>query len=191
MMLAMHHGILRVLMAFLFLFMSVSSWGHSLPGSELVLSSTNKAPLSLEITFSQEDLLIAEPRLKRFGTLTSEGQVLNSDVQVALSQYFTQHLQLRQGQTPLPMTLVQAKLKTAYNHHVGQFTQWYLRYEVGVERRPILPLMLTYDAILHEIRSHKVSVYWQNPNGDKIKLVRFGYRLQDGKPKSYLLSAER
>lgn len=170
------------------LMMSVHSWAHSLPGSQLVLSHQKDQPLILTLQFPLEEAIMANPKLASLNDETV-GEAISQKGAHALGEYLSQHVQLRQGKNALPMTMTKASVETGYNAHVGEFKQLNIDYELPLEREQALPLLLNYDAILHQIRSHKVDVYWQNPEGDKLRLAHFGYHLQDGKPKSYLLTA--
>lgn len=164
----------KLWVGFLLVFISHQGQTHSLPDTEIILKQTNDTQLSVLLRFALDDLLIAAHQLKPLAQLNAE-QNVSQDIYPAMDNYLQQHWQMHQDQAPLETSLVSVSVVTGYNHHVGSFRQVEARYLATLVRPEALPLKLNYDAIIHEIRSHTVSVYWIGPHANQTLLARFGY----------------
>jgi hypothetical protein len=165
-----------------------SAFAHALPGSVLVFSE-NEDYLSFTITFSLEDLIIVEPKFESLANVES-GTSPSKKALTALRHYIEAHVALSQTSRPLPIRLINATLTEANNEHVGTYSQIELQLvSTPIKPTRTFPLSLKYDALMHEIRSHRVTVYWQNDDVDDIEpltgVVDFGYRMVDGNPQTY------
>lgn len=160
---------------------------HALPGSILTFS-LHDGQLRLEISFALEDLTIASPTLEVLEDAPLVQNLSPEDLAL-LTTYLQSHLHLTQASRDLPMTLIHASLETAYHHDLGTFVVVVSHLTAPV---PIAiettPLALSYDVIMHEIRNHRASVYWVQPNEKREGLANFGFRTFDGQPAVHMLT---
>ncbi|MDO6567769.1 hypothetical protein Q4561_11925 [Alteromonas sp. 1_MG-2023] len=168
-----------------------SAFAHALPGSVLVFSE-NEDQLHVTITFSLDDLVIVEPEFERLAD-AEIGTSLTEEKLTALCRYIEPHIALSQTSNPLPVELINATITEASNEHVGKFSQVKLQMVAStIEPTDTLPITLTYDALMHEIRSHRATVYWQNDGGNSVEgltgVVDFGYKVVDGNPQAHELA---
>ncbi|MEP0072737.1 MAG: hypothetical protein ABJE79_08535 [Marinomonas sp.] len=165
--------------------------GHSLPGSVLVFSEEmqqQESQLTLKVTFPLEDMIIASNKLEMIQGAPIN-QALSEQATQLLADYFSQHMKVQKDQQDLPFTLQKAELNKAYHHDLGEYILVVSYFTAPKpEGGKLFPLILSYDAVMHEIRSHRATVYWQETNGDQQKLVRFRFKREEGKPKAYLLN---
>jgi hypothetical protein len=174
------------------------AYGHSLPGSVLVLSEKmtqqgvqKERQLALKVTFPLEDMIIASSKLEMIQGAPIN-QILSAKATQLLADYFAQHMSFQKDQQHLPFTLQKAELNKAYHHDLGEYVlvvSYFTAPKPADEK--LFPLTLSYDAVMHEIRSHRATVYWQKAGGDLEKLMNFRFRRIEGKPKNYLLDLPR
>lgn len=150
---------------------------HALPGSVVILSS-DEAALRVQITLALDDLVLAFPEASSLELLP----ISEPDL-AGLERYLATHLLLEKDQVPIALKLDDVRLQAAENEHVGAFVQvaFDLSGPVPAGADPF-PLILTYDVVMHEVRNHRASVYWQTPDGALQGLADFGYRPIDGQP---------
>lgn len=149
---------------------------HALPGTVLTLSQENDA-VQLTVVVNVEDMAIAEPALAALHDL-SLGPVDAAPVLHAVAGYFDQHMRLEQHSELLGFKLQSLELRTDSNDHVGEFRVIVLTFE-GQSNELRSPLILRYDAVMHEVRNHRAAFYWQPATGDARKMAEFGYRKVD------------
>ncbi|AXT40052.1 hypothetical protein D1814_15855 [Alteromonas sp. BL110] len=187
-----YHLFLRAfLCCFTALACSVSA--HSLPGSELVFKNIGpKASLSL--SFPLEELIIAAPELDFIEHASSLADLTNRE-KSQLNQYFRHHIQLKPSNAKsqyafLSPSLHSLVLTEAFNEHVGNYKRVEAQFSLGIEtlQHDFFPLALRYDAIMHEIRSHRVAVFFESAKNRKTKLTDFIYREVNGEPTVHVLS---
>ncbi|MEP3673829.1 hypothetical protein [Sulfitobacter sp.] len=170
--------------AILACFMWVSAVGaaftHGLPGSVLTLSQT-EGMLDLEVQIPLEELVIAGPALRVLEDVPRD-QGVSEDQRDLLATYFRDHLALERGEGPLPLSLERASLRSVQHHDVGSYDLLVLDFTAVLSdpKQEIFPLTLFYDAVMHEVRSHKATVYWSEDDADPVGLARFLYRPTDG-----------
>ena len=164
---------------------------HSLPGSELIFSQQGDQ-LNLQVSFPVEDLVIAEKTFQPL-MLQAKERPLSELEQNALAAYFRQHLEVKEpvlGQSgkPIPLTLQKAELQEAYHHDLGHYVLVvsYLTATLGADKK-LLPAILRYDAVMHEIRSHRANVYWQQGDGKLEKLTSFRFKRRNSQTVSHRL----
>jgi hypothetical protein len=163
------------------------SHAHSLPGSVLTFSQLGKQ-LDLSIEFSLEDLIIAAPELKSLEVAPLDEDLTSSDLK-KLTDYIQKHLELKHQSKVLAMVIAGVSLSVTKNDHVGSFILVTIRVSFSVPQgTEVFPLALTYDAVMHEVRTHRVSVYWTEANAELVGLVDFGYSRVEGKPQVHILS---
>lgn len=166
---------------------------HSLPGSELVFKDRDpKAALSL--SFPLEEFIIAAPELD-FMERASNNDDLTSEEKSQLNQYFSQHIQLKPVNDQskhafLSPSLHSLTVTEAFNEHVGNYKRVKVQFSLDTGRlqRDLFPLALRYDAIMHEIRSHRVAVFFESAQSGKTKLTDFVYSEVNGNPTVHVLS---
>lgn len=182
--------IMRAFWLALSFFCSAPSFAHSLPGSQIQLSQESEKILDISIEFALKDLVIAAPELN---SLKSDqiAQELSPDKSKTLSTYLRQHLTVQQNNQTLGLTSLKARLETRHNHHVGTFVVVITNIQAQLLQSNVFPLTLTYDAIQHEIRSHRVDVDWKNTQGTLENLINYGYHQLGATPESYLLTLDK
>ena len=163
---------------------------HPLPGSTLTLSIEDEQ-LTLSITLPIEDLVIAAPQLHPLET-QALGQDLPPEVLSTVTAYFDQHLSIEHPSSALPLTLTGATLQTAQTEEAGQFTTLILSLTTPVPEAlfdpgALFPLHLTYDAVMHEVRNHRATVFWTAPGAAALPLANFGFQTLGGVPISQTL----
>ncbi|RVU83637.1 hypothetical protein EOL70_15025 [Leucothrix sargassi] len=166
-----------------------SAYAHGLPGSTLTFSQQGDR-LALSVSFALEDLIIAEPTFEALASKDDKApsKALSATEKAQLSSYFKQHLSLQHAAKALPLTLVDASLKSQYHHDLGTYTVIESRFSAPLTQgTTALPLSLRYDAVMHEVRSHRAFVYWSTPEQAAIPMTNFVYRTVDGKPRVYVL----
>jgi hypothetical protein len=133
---------------------------HPLPGT-VILISVEPARLSLTVTVPYTDLALAMA-----GQLpkTAEAGPIPATVETALGAYFAQHMEVAaEGQPDLKLTLDRAYPERATHEDVGAYTQLILDFSAPLAAdRPVSPLTLTYDAVIHEIRNQSATVFLQS-----------------------------
>ncbi|TDL90870.1 hypothetical protein [Meridianimarinicoccus aquatilis] len=146
---------------------------HALPGSVLLLRQQGSA-LQLTVQFPVDDLIIAAPELSALEGLPS-GQPLPQELAAALARYLGRHLAVTKETSPLDLTMTDARVQSTYHDHLGDFalvvSQWQM---TGAGDRST-PLILTYDAVMHEVRNHRAAVHWIEQNGESRQISEFGY----------------
>ena len=159
---------------------------HALPGSRLTFSQDGEQ-LELSLQIALEDLVIAEPEFK---TLLREasGHKLSGKNLDQLAAYFEKHIKLEHQSKDLSLTLSSATLKEETQDHLGTYMLVVSQMMVdGPKGASTFPMTLTYDAVMHEIRNHRATVFWQ-PQGEAYQRVAdFGFRPVGGKQQSKLL----
>lgn len=148
---------------------------HSLPGSVLLLSQQG-GELHVTLEVALEDLTLAFPDARPLEELPVD-RSLPAELLARLDAYLAEHVALEQGGTRLPLSLAHASLGTARNDHVGAFTLLTADLTAPLARtgNPF-PLTLSYDAVMHEIRSHRATVYWTPAGAPPVAIadVRYG-----------------
>ncbi|MEP3349369.1 MAG: hypothetical protein ABJN96_05340 [Marinomonas sp.] len=163
-----------------------SAYAHSLPGSVLTFSQQGES-LNLTVTFPLEDLAIAEEYFHGLEENPAEALLSEQD-KAYLFVYFQQHLEVEKNAKTLPYRLTNAELKSAYHHDLGNYVLVVSHLTFSLDSyEKALPLTLDYDAVMHEIRSHRATVYWQPADGERQKLSSFRYKRVEGKLQTYLL----
>ncbi|MBE3638113.1 hypothetical protein [Mangrovicoccus algicola] len=152
---------------------AASVLAHALPGSVLLLREQGSS-LELTVQFPAEDLIIAAPELSALEALPPS-QPLPQELAAALARYLERHLSVTRDAAPLALTMTEARIQSAYHDHLGQFSlvvsQWHVTGTVDRSSR----LVLTYDAVMHEVRNHRATVLWGEQNGELRPISEFGY----------------
>lgn len=160
---------------------------HALPGSLLMLSEQD-GQLHLTITLPVEDLALAAPSLAPLETMTGDNTIAATHL-TNIMAYFAAHLILHTDIGPISLHVTSAKIQSAGNVHVGTYNELSIQM-TGTLSDPmsLFPLTLTYDAIMHQVRNHRATVYWITADEQLIGLADFGFRRTGGKVQPVLLS---
>lgn len=161
---------------------------HALPGSVLTFSYKDES-LRLVISFPLEDLMVASSEFA-----TWEDALVNENLAPAqlaqIKGYLAQHVAITHAGKALPLVLTDAVLRYDQNADVGLYVRLVATMTSPLAQgEPVFPLVLTYDALMHEIRSHRADVYWQDSAGMAKYLANFGFGRVDGQPRPIELLA--
>jgi len=160
---------------------AVTGASHALPGATLLLSQKGDK-LELEIIVAVEDLIIAAPQLTPLKDLPM-GPIRSDMIASNVSTYFLTHLELQQAGTALAFAPTDSRLAPDENEHVGAFTQLVLTFSAPkMDAAPLFPMTLLYDAVMHEVRNHRATVFWDDQNDVLSRIAEFGFRRIDGAP---------
>ncbi len=157
---------------------------HALPKAVLTFTQGDQQ-LRLTITLPVEDLVLAHPALKGLETAALDAG-LGPEHLADLAAYFSDHLALHHDAAALALTLESARIRLDENEHVGTFRVLIMDW-TGTLPDVEGDLTLTYDAVMHEVRSHRAEVYWTGPDALPVGLVEFGYRSVNGAPQPVVL----
>ena len=173
----------------LFLAVSFKSNAHALPGSELVFKEVSSKP-GITLSFPLEDFLIAAPHLSFVANLSSLTALSDGET-ARLTDYFSKHLVIARKKQRVRYSLQSINVSDAFNEHVGDYKRVTVRFTLSSEHvldDRFFPLELQFDAIMHEIRSHRTTVFFEpSKRGKKLKLAQFVYQEKDGTPLSHYI----
>lgn len=173
---------------FLYVGSAFAAAAHALPGSLLIFQQSDQE-LTLSISLAIEDLILAAPELAYLEGLPTE-MALSDDDLVPLSAYFDAHISLNAAAEPIDLSIANAALESAENEHVGVFKLLNIEMSLsGVDNQKSFPLSLTYDAVMHEVRNHRATVYWSIDAAPPVGLADFGFRTIGGAPQPVVLPA--
>ncbi|WP_460313634.1 hypothetical protein [Aliiglaciecola aliphaticivorans] len=159
---------------------------HALPGSQLTFSQDGEQ-LELSLQIALEDLIIADPGFK---TLMGEanGHKLSGKNFDHLAAYFEKHIKLAHQSSDLPLTLSSASLKEEMQDHLGTYVLLVSQLMVDIPNgASVFPMTLTYDAVMHEVRNHRATVFWQQHGEANKRIANFGFKPVGGKQQGKLL----
>ncbi|WP_424930206.1 hypothetical protein [Amaricoccus tamworthensis] len=151
---------------------------HALPGSVLLLRQQEDG-LRLTIRFPLEDLVIAAPELAVLEEVTP-GDPLPQEMAERFGGYLLEHMELTGADGVLPLTLAGAMVQPAYHDHLGHFLLVVSEWNVAGGAGGNAHLVLNYDAVMHEVRSHRATVQWIARDGETRPVAEFGYHGADG-----------
>lgn len=146
---------------------------HALPGSVLLLRQQGST-LQLTIQFPLDDLIVAAPELSALDGLPS-GQPLPQELDAALALYLGHHLAVTKAASPLGLTMTDARIQSTYHDHLGHFALVVSQWQMADDGDRSTPLILTYDAVMHEVRNHRATLRWIEDDGESHPISEFGY----------------
>ena len=146
---------------------------HALPGSVLSLRLQGGL-LQLTLQFPVEDLIIAAPEFVALEDVEA-GQSVSEELTDELTRYLSRHLSVSENGVSLDLNMTDVRLQPAHLDHLGQFTLLVSQWEMMGAEKDSTPLELSYDAVMHEVRNHRATVQWIEPNGDLRLISEFGY----------------
>ncbi|MBU2957632.1 hypothetical protein Q4511_01160 [Paracoccus sp. 1_MG-2023] len=168
---------MRIAALALALFLSGNgAYAHALPGSVLIIESVG-TQIGLDLCIPLEDLIIAAPDLIALEDLGPTE--IPPALTAPLGRYLDAHLAIETEGHDIPLRLTGARLERARNDHVGNFALLIAEF-AGTLPDPDVTLSLTYDAVMHEVRSHRAAVFETNDDGPP--MAEFGFRQDRGKP---------
>lgn len=159
---------------------------HALPSSVLVFSQINNQ-LTLSINVPLEELLVADVALSPLAEL-SENESIPADLENRVAAYFSNHLQLQNENTDLLLKFVNVSIQAAEKENVGVYKLLKLKFTATLNSTLRGSMMLKYDAVMHEVRTHKATIYWEERGSDAIFLMTFSFKKNDGSPKPILFN---
>lgn len=166
-------------------------FAHALPGTTLIFSrSANQ--LNLSIAVPVEELVIAENTLAAVSEF-SPNAFLPVALRSQIESYFINHISLQKNGLKLALDFSTITIDTASHEDVGTYNLLKLKLTSELPNGEIWPLILRYDAIMHEVRTHRASVYWsddtQNPQ-QLSELLKFGFNRVNGQQKALELDLQ-
>jgi hypothetical protein len=142
---------------------------HPLPGSTVTLLP-EAGNLSVVVTLPLHELDLAMPG--GTGLDAPPDGPLPAAVAGRIGAYLDDHLSLMSGDIDLPLALDSASVADATDDHVGTYDRVTVTLSAPVAAGPdLFPLTLSFDAVMHEVRSHQTAVYLQTPGAAPIGIA--------------------
>jgi hypothetical protein len=140
---------------------------HALPGTVITLSGGAEA-LSMRLEIPLVELALALPDAGLDGTTLTPGQ------ERLLTGYFRDHAILSTS-TGVPLLAVDVRfaLQEASDDHVGTYRL--LVVDMGLSGRPVFPLLLRYDGVMHKVRNHRAAVFIGTTGGQYVPVGDIRY----------------
>jgi hypothetical protein len=137
---------------------------HALPGTSLTIRADTER-LGLAITMPLHELDLAMPDASGLGPDPAIGPMREA-IKERIAGYLTSHLALQTASGELlDVRLTDARIERAHDDHVGAYDLLVIDLTAPAA---VLPLTLRFDAIMHEVRSHRAAVYLQVPGSDPV-----------------------
>lgn len=137
---------------------------HALPGTSLTIRAEAEATL-LTIAMPLHELDLAMPDKTGLGTDTATGPV-PEEAKERVADYLASHLALATASgVDLDLRVVDARIERAQDDHVGAYNLLVIDLTAPAAA---LPLTLRYDAIMHEVRSHRAAIYLQASGAEDV-----------------------
>lgn len=150
---------------------------HALPGTSLTIWAEAEAT-HLTISMPLHELDLAMPDGTGLGADPTTGPVPEG-ARERIAAYLASHLALATASgDDLDLGLVDARIERAQDDHVGDYDLLVIDLAAPAAA---FPLTLRYDAILHEVRSHRAAVYLQVPGAETIGIGVIRVDLANGK----------
>ncbi|MDO6557820.1 hypothetical protein [Paraglaciecola chathamensis] len=147
---------------------------HGLPSSSLTFSRDLKQ-VNLTISFPLEDLIIASAGFKALEHLAANNS-MPEKLLASLDTYLKAHFEMRHDSTHIPFTLESAYLEMKTHHDVGTYVSVVSELRLAISKgESVFPMNLRYDALMHEIRTHRANVYWLEPGLNAQRMAGFGF----------------
>lgn len=133
------------------------SLAHALPGTSLTIRAEAEAT-HLTLAMPLHELDLAMPDGTGLGADPATGPVPEA-ARERIAAYLASHLALATASgDDLDLRLVDARIARAWDDHVGAYDLLVIDLTAPAAA---FPLTLRYDAIMHEVRSHRAAVYLQ------------------------------
>jgi hypothetical protein len=153
----------------------LAALAHPLPGSTLTFAA-EADKLELTITIPVPELKLARSTLSQLGNLQDKGS-LTAAQNEDMAAYLREHLTLTPADRPaLNLQMISAKVQDAQYEDVGSYDLLVVEMAAPLQAgQNFFPAVLTYDAVLHEVRNHHASVWLAKPGSAAMHLgdIRF------------------
>jgi hypothetical protein len=163
---------------------AVCAFAHPLPGSTLTIAHQT-ASVQVTLTIPLPELIVARPSLKELGGVAKNTN-LPAQPQLDLAAYLRQHMTVSPAsQSPLELQLVTALVQDAQHEDAGHFGLLVVQMSAPLQpNASLFPATLTYDAVMHEVRNHRATVWFAPPKLAPILLgkLRFDQALGRTRP---------
>lgn len=141
-------------------------WAHALPGTSLTIRAEAEQ-VHLTITMPLHELDLAMPDATGLGPNPAIGPV-DAEAKKRIGNYLAAHLALVSASGErLDVRLFEARIERAQDDHVGAYDLLVIDLSGPAAA---FPLTLHYDAIMHEVRSHRAAIYLQAPSVDPVEI---------------------
>ena len=148
---------------------------------------TESNRLKLRVRLPVKDLVVAAPSVDSLNEAAAPYE-LSLLERLSVARYLISHLDLTKGRTRLSLTLEDAVLHVA-DKDLGPLSLLDVELTASLPRGGrIFPLTLVYDAVMHEVRDHRATVYWQPQGMPAQQLAEFGYRTFNAEPRPVILN---
>ncbi|MGL4404297.1 MAG: hypothetical protein ACRCT6_00930 [Notoacmeibacter sp.] len=135
------------------------AFAHPLPES-IVTIVPRDTKVEVKLSIPVKELILAEPKLRGLAHVEGHGP-LSHDLLEVLSAYLNQHIAI----VPADQSVLELKVRSAAvlvtkTEHVDRFQLLIAELEASMasDQEPF-PATFTYDAVLHEVRSHRATVW--------------------------------
>jgi hypothetical protein len=153
----------------------LAALAHPLPGSTLTFAA-EADKLELTITIPVPELKLARSTLSQLGNLPDNSN-LTAAQNKDLAAYLREHLTLTPADRPaLDLQMISARVQDARHEDVGQYDLLVVEMAAPLQAgQNFFPAVLTYDAVLHEVRNHHASVWLAKQGSAAVHLgdIRF------------------
>lgn len=135
-------------------------FAHPLPGSRLTISRAATS-VGMMLSVPVPELILAQPNLSALGDL-SYGSDVPAALQAQLRGYFLQHFRLVVAeQNQLKLRVARMRVEYARHDDVGDYAVLVLNIDAPLPvEQSLFPATLTYDAVMHEVRNHRATVWF-------------------------------
>jgi hypothetical protein len=162
----------------------MATLAHPLPDSTLTLTP-EAGRLEMTLTIPVSELILAQPTLAELAELPDKA-MLPTALQKNLTTYLQQHMALTTDSHPAAdVQVTSASVSDAKNENVDHYDL--LTVKMVAPSIEIQKLSLTYDAVLHEVRNHRLSVWLAQEGKDPLLIGKIRYDAALGRAKPLLL----
>lgn len=153
------------------LFLGLTLWGqallaHGLPGTSLTFQPTGDR-VALRITMPLEELNLVLDKLGDVAFNQDLPAPSESEVQ-RISNYLMNHLFVADLQENIvQFSVLSARIDGAFDDHVGDYQVLVVQLSAS---QATFPLTLRYDAIMHEVRNHRATVFLERSGVAPVKI---------------------
>jgi hypothetical protein len=165
-----------------------SALSHPLPGSTLTFARGDEN-VELTLTIPVPELIVAQLALVGIGEVAK-----NSDFPVPLQSQLFKCLFAHMTVTPvdhsaLNLQLLKAQVQDAHYGHVGHYNLLFVHLSAPLRsEKNLFPATLTYDAVLHEVRNHRATVWFAEPDKNPVLLGKIWFDAVSGRARPLQLS---
>jgi len=146
-------------------------WGqallaHGLPGTSLTFQPAGDR-VDLRITVPLEELNLVFDKLGDVAFDQDLPTLSESEVQ-RISNYLMNHLVVADLQEDIvQFSVLSARIERAFDDHFGEYRLLVVQLSSS---EAVFPLILRYDAIMHEVRNHRATVFLERSGATPAKI---------------------